>query len=193
MGIIIHEKPAWSSIKWTQQREKQTLIFMDIHRWNLIKSCLWDFKNSTCSSSQKHGLNSWEKTHQYHFWRFCDYKNCSLWNENSTCHPGYPPSSPVFLATKPKNHLFSKKHVEGSKELVCLIQQPAGAFTRATRGVDRLSSAVWEESRAAGSVSSSPRLGLWMQIKLLFLIKQLAEKQIRRLLCGATGLILHSG
>lgn len=26
---------------------------MDIHRWNLRKSCLWDFKNSTCTSGQK--------------------------------------------------------------------------------------------------------------------------------------------
>lgn len=31
-------------------------------------------------------------------------------------------------------------------ETVCLIQQPAHVFTQATRGVDRLSSAVWKEA-----------------------------------------------
>lgn len=65
----------------------------------------------------------------------------------------------IFFVSKAENHLFSQKIKQESKEVVCLICQPAPAFIQATRGVDRLSSAG---SRAAGSVLNLPSLGLEM-------------------------------
>lgn len=62
--------------------------------------------------------------------------------------PGYPLFLPVtFLATKAyKIFIFLEKWAEKAKERLSLIRQPARAFTQATRGVDRLPSAVWEEA-----------------------------------------------
>lgn len=69
--------------------------------------------------------------------------NLQLGNWKLHLSPVIHCSPPVnFLATKSKNYLFSVKSGEESKEAVCLIRQPA----QATRGVDRLSSAVWEEA-----------------------------------------------
>lgn len=130
----------------------QTLILrpsVDIRRFNPIKSCLWDFKFRKWTGSQKDELNSskrWRKTCQCHL-QILWLQNLQLRKWELHLPPVIHCSPPVnVLAKKLKNNLFSKKSGEGSKERVCLIRQPARAFTQATRGVDRLSSAVWEEA-----------------------------------------------
>lgn len=137
--------PSPALSKHRHRKCKHSFWSLDIRRFNPIKCCLWDQKHSKRTGSQNDVLSSFatskKKTHQCHLQILNQI--CSLRNWKLHLSPVIHCSPPVnFLATKPKNYLFSVQSVEESKETVCLIRQPA----QATRGVDRLSSAVWEEA-----------------------------------------------
>lgn len=142
---------------------------MDDHRCNLLKSCIWDFINSQHAGSQEDALSS-RNTRQYHL-EILWLQNLQPANENSRLHNvlhlwffSFP--------TKLKNYLFysPRKGKKGGKQEAGLFDLAASScFHSGHQRSGQIIIGRLEGSRAAGSAPHPPRLGLWMQIRLLFL------------------------